>query len=86
MCLHDIDIDTLCAYMHASVLDGERIMMVAVLSVLSKYDNVRPLVQRHFHEHSEYLLQTVNERLYDANEGTWAKGGCCVTHMTLCMC
>ena len=54
-------------------IDGEKIMMVAVLSILSQYQNVRPLVMKHFRHHATYLLEKVTERMYDANPGTRAK-------------
>ena len=48
-------------------------MMIAVLYVLSKYGNVKPMIKQHFRAHEAFLLENVTEQLYDANKGTWAK-------------
>ena len=67
-------------------IGGEKIMMIAVLSVLSKYDNVKPMIKQHFRAHEAFLLEKVTERLYDANKSTRAKAvlQCTCAHPCIC--
>ena len=74
-------------YGEANQTVTQAIMMVAVLSVLSQYQNVRPLIIKYFRHHATYLLEKVTERMhmYDANPGTRAKEVLVIAiHMGMC--